>query len=305
MNPDKDLCLSLWKTYLNRKWRHISQSPVRLHSSFQSDNLIIEHYELFLYHHVFVVVSEKPVLESASLSNLIEKVCQRISLVQSSTEGVLDTAGAAMGNDVIYIPPCLIQRFPCGFVFILAGQFLFPPRPVVDAEQRACGVELPQLSLIVRIIRFQNAVPDIVAAGAAHGKYPLSADVIKLAPHQMQDAGAYGLYQAAVPLADWIVAEQIIVFMVSADEQRGKGPGLQPVQPLLLRIAAIPDTAEVAVIPNSGQRRLYRVNFYTEKFQNPVNKQILHKIFRYSIFNPVYRGLALHSCFSRVSQCLR
>lgn len=79
-----------------------------------------------------------------------------------------------------------------------------------------------------------------------HGKYPLSADVIKLAPHQMQDAGAYGLYQAAVPLADWIVAEQIIVFMVSADEQRGKGPGLQPVQPLLLRIAAIPDTAEVS-----------------------------------------------------------
>ena len=47
-------------------------------SSFQSDNLIIEHYELFLYHHVFVVVSEKPVLESASLSNLIEKVCQGI-----------------------------------------------------------------------------------------------------------------------------------------------------------------------------------------------------------------------------------
>ena len=231
---------------------------MRLHSSFQSDNLIIEHYELFLYHHVFVVVSEKPVLESASLSNLIEKVCQRISLVQSSTEGVLDTAGAAMGNDVIYIPPCLIQRFPCGFVFILAGQFLFPPGAVIDSVESACGVELPQLSLIVRIIRFQNAVPDIVAAGAAHGKYPLSADVIKLAPHQMQDAGAYGLYQAAVPLADWIVAEQIIVFMVSADEQRGKGPGLQPVQPLLLRIAAIPDTAEVAVIPNSGQWRLRR-----------------------------------------------
>ena len=227
---------------------------MRLHSSFQSDNLLIEHYELFRYHHVFVVVSEKPVLESASLSNLIEKVCQGIPLEQPAAECVLNATGAAVGDDVIYIPPCLIQRFPCGFVFILAGQFLFPPRPVVDTEQRACGVELLQLSLIVRIIRFQNAVPDIVAAGAAHGKYPLSADVIKLAPHQMQDAGAYGLYQAAVPLADWIVAEQIIVFMVSADEQRGKGPGLQPVQPLLLRIAAIPDTAEVSVIPNSGQR---------------------------------------------------
>ena len=37
----------------------------------------------------------------------------------------------------------------------------------------------------------------------------------------MQDAGAYGLYQAAVPLADWIVAEQIIVFMVSLYPQNG------------------------------------------------------------------------------------
>jgi len=82
----------------------------------------------------------------------------------------------------------------------------------------------------------------------------------------MQDAGAYGLYQAAVPLADWVAAEQIIVFMVSADEQRGKGPGLQPVQPLLLRIAAIPDTAKISFIPNSGQWRLYRKKYYPEIF---------------------------------------
>ena len=225
---------------------------MRLHSSFQSDNLIIEHYELFLYHHVFVVVSEKPVLESASLSNLIEKVCQGIPLEQPTAECVLNATGAAVGDDVVHVPTCFVQCFSCGPVFVLAGQLLFPPGAVIDSVESACGVELPQLSLIVRIIRFQNAVPDIVAAGAAHGKYPLSADVIKLAPHQMQDAGAYGLYQAAVPLADWIVAEQIIVFMVSADEQRGKGPGLQPVQPLLLRIAAIPDTAEVPVVLNSG-----------------------------------------------------
>ena len=108
-----------------------------------------------------------------------------------------------------------------------------------------------------------------------------------------------------MPLTDWVAAEQIEIFMIPTYEQCGKGPGCQPIQPLLLRIAAIPDAAAVSFIPNSGQRGLYRVNFYTEKFQNPVNKQILHKIFRYSIFNPVYRGLALHSCFSRVSQCLR
>lgn len=225
---------------------------MRLHSSFQSDDLLIEHYELFRYHHVFVVVSEKPVFEAAAFSDFIEEVCQCVPSVQPTAEYVLDTAGTAVRDDVVYIPASLVQRFSCGLVFRIVGQFLFPPGVVIDSVESACGVELPQLSLIVRIIRFQNAVPDIVAAGAAHGKYPLSADVIKLAPHQMQDAGAYGLYQAAVPLADWIVAEQIIVFMVSADEQRGKGPGLQPVQPLLLRIAAIPDTAEVTVVLNSG-----------------------------------------------------
>lgn len=74
-----------------------------------------------------MVMPEEPVFKLAAFLNLIEEVCQRISLVESSTEGVLDTAGAAMGNDVIYIPPCLIQRFPCSFVFIHAGQFLFPP----------------------------------------------------------------------------------------------------------------------------------------------------------------------------------
>lgn len=91
-----------------------------------------------------------------------------------------------------------------------------------------------------------------MATGSTHGEYPFSADVIKLPPHQVQDTGANGLYQAAVPLTDWIVAEQIIVFMVSADEQRGKGPGLQPVQPSLLRITAVPDAAEVSVVLNSG-----------------------------------------------------
>ena len=84
-----------------------------------------------------------------------------------------------------------------------------------------------------------------MATGPAHGKDPFSADVIKLAPHQVQDTGANGLYQATVPLTDWVAAEQIEIFMIPAYEQCGKGPGCQPIQPLLLRIAAIPDAAEV------------------------------------------------------------
>lgn len=105
-----------------------------------------------------------------------------------------------------------------------------------------------------------------MAAGPTHSKDPLSADVIKLPPHQVYNAGANSLRQAAVPLADWVAAEQIIVFMVSTDKQCSKGPGLQPIQPSLLCIAAIPDAAKISVIPNSGQRRLYRKKYYPEIF---------------------------------------
>ena len=92
---------------------------MRLHSSFQSDNLIIEHYELFLYHHVFVVVSEKPVLESASLSNLIEKVCQGIPLGQPAAECVLNATGAAVGDDVVHRPADRVEVSPCLIIFLI------------------------------------------------------------------------------------------------------------------------------------------------------------------------------------------
>ena len=192
---------------------------MRLHSAFQSDNLLIEHYELFRYHHVFVVVSEKPVLESASLSNLIEKVCQGIPLEQPAAECVLNAAGAAVGDDVVHVPTCFVQCFSCGPVFVLAGQFLFPPGAVVDSVESPCGVELPELSLVVRIVWFQNAIPNVVTAGPAHGKDFLSTDLVELTAHQVQDAGADRLHQSAVPLTCRVVAEHIIVFVVPADEQ--------------------------------------------------------------------------------------
>ena len=239
---------------------------MRLHSSFQSDNLIIEHYELFLYHHVFVVVSEKPVLESASLSNLIEKVCQGIPLEQPAAECVLNAAGAAVGDDVVHVPTCFVQCFSCGPVFVLAGQFLFPPGAVIDSVESTCVVELPKLSLIVWIVRLQNAVPNVVTAGPAHGKDFLPADLVELTAHQVQDAGTDRLHQTAMPLTCWVTSEQIIVFVIPIDEQGGECPVLQPVEPLLFNLAAIPDAAKVSIIPNSGQRRLYRKKYYPEIF---------------------------------------
>ena len=193
-----------------------------LHSSFQPDNLLIEHYELFLYHHVFVVVPEEPVFEPASLANLIEKVCQGIPLEQPAAECVLNAAGAAVGDDVVHIPTCFVQCFSCGPVFVLAGQFLFPPGAVIDSVESTCGVELPKLSLIVWIVRLQNAVPNVVTAGPAHGKDFLSADLVELSSHQVQDAGTDRLHQTAMPLTCRVTSEQIIVFVIPTDEQGGE-----------------------------------------------------------------------------------
>ena len=193
-----------------------------LYSSLQSDNLFIEHYELFLHHHVFVVVSKEPVLESAALSNLIEEICQGIPPEYAAAECVLNAAGTTVGDDVVHIPACFVQCFSCGPIFVLAGQFLFPPGSVVDSVERPRGVELPELSLVVRIVWFQNAVPDVVTAGPAHGKDFLFADLVELPSHQVQNAGTDRLHQPAVPHTCRVAAEQIIVFVIPTDEQGGE-----------------------------------------------------------------------------------
>lgn len=69
-----------------------------------------------------------------------------------------------------------------------------------------------------------------------------------------------------MPLIDRVTAEQVEIFVIPTHKQRRERPVFQPVQPLLFGIAAIPDAAEVPVIPNSGQRRLYRKKYYPEIF---------------------------------------
>ena len=121
----------------------LCRTTVFLHTLFQSNNLLIQHDKSFFYHHVLMVVSEKPVFEAAALSDFIEEVCQCVPLVQPAAEYVLDAAGTAVRDDVVYIPPSLVQRFSCGLVFFLVGQFLFPPGVVIDTEQFPCGIKLP------------------------------------------------------------------------------------------------------------------------------------------------------------------
>lgn len=54
--------------------------------------------------------------------------------------------------------------------------------------------------------------------------------------------------------------------MVAGHEGRGEWPGIQEVQACVISAVAVPHAAEVPVIPNSGQRRLYRKKYYPEIF---------------------------------------
>lgn len=144
-------------------------------------------------------------MESAAFPNLIEKVCRGISLEHPAAECVLNAAGATVGDDVVSQP--ILPSFFCGLLFIFAVQFLITPESVVDSIESARGVELPKLSFIARIIRLENTIPDIVAAGPAHGKDFLSSDLVKLSLQQVQDVGTDRLHQIVVLLTRRMTAE--------------------------------------------------------------------------------------------------
>ena len=62
---------------------------------------LLQHDELFLHHHVLVVVPEEQALESAELSNLIKEVRQGIPIEQSVAEFVLNTTWTAEINTIV------------------------------------------------------------------------------------------------------------------------------------------------------------------------------------------------------------
>ena len=138
---------------------------------------------------------------------------------------------------------------------------------MVDAVPRSwLALEHREPSLKIRGIRLQNPILDVMTFCAAHGEEAVTLQLEDLTAHQVQNMGTNAMHLAAVPIVHRISFQRVIVFMIPTYEQCGKGPGCQPIQPLLLRIAAIPDAAEVSIIPNSGQWRLYRKKYYPEIF---------------------------------------
>jgi len=60
--------------------------PAESFSSFQPDDLFVQHNEVFCYDHILMVMSKKTFSEPASLPHFVEKVCQGIPFVQSAID---------------------------------------------------------------------------------------------------------------------------------------------------------------------------------------------------------------------------
>ena len=178
-----------------------------------------------------------------------------------------NAGGGAVGDDVVHLPADRVEVSPRLGVFPIGGQFLRPPGNVVDAVSRSWfALEHHEPSLKIRGIRLQNPILNIVAFCAAHGEEAAALQLEDLTAHQVQNMGTNAMHLAAVPLCHGVSRQRVIVFMVAADEGKREGQAFQPVQRFIVAAVTKPNAAEVSIIPNSGQRGLYRKKYYPEIF---------------------------------------
>ena len=207
---------------------------------------------LFVNGSVVVVMAEQPAVVFCSFPYLLQEVCEPVRLVVAAPhEG--DAGGSAVGDDVVHLPADRVELSPRLGVFLIGGQFLCPPRNVVDSVPRSwLAPERHEPLLKIRGIRLQNPILDVVAFCAAHGKEAVTIQLKDLPAHQVQNMGTNAMHLASVPLRNRVSFQRVIVFMVAADKGKREGQAFQPVQRFTVATVAKPHTPEVAVVLNSG-----------------------------------------------------
>lgn len=205
----------------------------------------------FINDPVVMVVAEKPVGKFASLADCFKEVRQFIRSI-----GRVDfshyTAGSAMGQDTVHRPVDPVQVCQGLLVFLRAGHLLSPPAHTLDPEHGPHPAHQPILALEIRSGGIEDAILNIVGGRAAHGKPGEAAEVEDLSPHKVQDMIPRRMDPPAVPLLFRKSVQQAKILMVPVHEQGGKGLFLQPVQPVLVFLASVPQASEIAIVLNSG-----------------------------------------------------
>ena len=155
-----------------------------------------------------------------------------------------------MADDVIHIPVDTRQICSGFQIFRFAGQFLGPPGMMVHTKQRTALFELLELFLEVRIVRFQDAVLDIMGGSAAHGKKLPAIELIYLTSHEVQNGGTYPLDLSTMPFFFGVVFVSVIVFVVPKHKCSSVWPVLQPVQSCIIPWVTVPDSTKISTDQN-------------------------------------------------------
>ena len=124
--------------------------------------------DVFLIHRTVVVeVSEEPVFIFHPLVYYLQELSEMIRfIVAVYRQG--NTGGSTVGDHIVCLPSCPLQRFQCGTVFFIRGQLFRPP-----GAARIRNLCLPVrfntrcLAWKFRSRRIQDAVFYIVALGPA------------------------------------------------------------------------------------------------------------------------------------------
>ena len=208
---------------------------------------------------------EEPVCKLAPLIDRFQKIGELVTSI-GGVDFPHDTAGTAVGQDAVYLPVYLLQIFQCLYIFTGIWHFFRPPGASFDPEHSPHSAQQPILLFEVGVLRIKDAILNVVGGGSSHREPCETAEGEYLASHQVEDIFPHLMYSAAVPFFFRQGIQQIKVFMVSIHKQGGEGFLSQPVQPMPVFLAAVPQPSKISVIPNSGQRRLYRKKYYPEIF---------------------------------------
>lgn len=114
-----------------------------------------------------MVVAEKPVPEPAVVLQRFQIIRQPVVLVEALAQKVHQTGRAAVGHHVIHLPAPPVQIvFRLGIVGVV-GKLIRPPADVIDPVEAMAGIQPLLLGSVVRGIRVQDAVGDVVGGGTA------------------------------------------------------------------------------------------------------------------------------------------
>ena len=154
-----------------------------------ADDLLIKQNLLVGHDSVVVVVTEVPFAVVYGVTNLLQVLRGGVRFIEEAerVELTLRGGGTAMRHDEIHRVVMGSEVLKALRHLFLGRHLLRPPRHVVDTERESAAASLVKLARKIRIIRFQNPSPDVVALRPAKCEERLSLNRKHLPTHQVQN----------------------------------------------------------------------------------------------------------------------